>query len=233
MNGLPARPPLRLAHRGDWRRAPENTLAAMAAALAIPACDGLEFDVRGSADGVPVLLHDATLARVQGIDAAVGDLTAAELAGYGIPSLAEVLTATVPASGPGGRDWPFLDVELKGEPVPAVVDVLEAERGALLERTVVSSFEVETLRWLGERRPDWPRWLNAMSLSPMNVRVARDLGCTGVSVDWTSIDEAGMDRASAEGLEVAAWTVTDLDAYSRLEALGVMAICAEAAALDG
>ena len=46
---------LRLAHRGDWRRAPENTLAAFLAALAVPGCDGLEFDVRASADGVPVV----------------------------------------------------------------------------------------------------------------------------------------------------------------------------------
>jgi glycerophosphoryl diester phosphodiesterase len=230
---LPVRRALRLAHRGDWRVAPENTLGAMAAALAIPACDGLEFDVRGSADGVPVLLHDPTLARVQGIDAAVADLTAEELARYGIPSLAEILTATLPASGPGGKDWPFLDVELKGAPVPAVIEVLEAERGAMLERTVVSSFEVETLRWLGEQRPAWPRWLNAMNLSGFFVGTARDLGCTGIAVEWSSIDEAGMDRARAEGLEVAAWTVRDLATYSRLEAMGVMAMCVEAAALDG
>ena len=57
---------LRLAHRGDWRHAPENTIPALLAALKVPACGGLEFDVRLSADGVPVLLHDETLARVQG-----------------------------------------------------------------------------------------------------------------------------------------------------------------------
>ena len=57
---------LRLAHRGDWRRAPENTIAAFLAALDVPGCDGLEFDVRAAADGVPVVIHDDTLARVQG-----------------------------------------------------------------------------------------------------------------------------------------------------------------------
>ena len=56
---------LRLAHRGDWRHAPENTIPALLAALQVPACGGLEFDVRLSADGVPVLLHDETLERVQ------------------------------------------------------------------------------------------------------------------------------------------------------------------------
>ena len=225
---------LRLAHRGDWRAAPENSLGAMIAALDIAACDGLEFDVRGSRDGVPVLLHDATLLRVQGLDAPVRDLTAAELATYGIPSLAEVLTAIVPASGPGGRDqMPFLDVELKGEPIPAVIDVLEADRGASLDRTVVSSFEAETLRWLHRERPAWPLWLNAMSASGLVIDVAVDIGCRGISVEWPSIDEAAMARARDAGLDVAAWTVRDLDTYRGLEALGVVAVCAEAQALDG
>ena len=57
---------LRLAHRGDWRRAPENTLAAFLAAIAVPGCDGLEFDVRASADGVPVVIHDETLSASRG-----------------------------------------------------------------------------------------------------------------------------------------------------------------------
>jgi glycerophosphoryl diester phosphodiesterase len=206
----------------------------MTAALQVPACDGLEFDVRGSQDGVPVLLHDPTLARVQGIDAAVGDLTAAELARYGIPSLAEVLTAIGPASGPGGRErLPFLDVELKGQPIPGVIEVLEADRGPSLDRTVVSSFEADTLRWVHERRPTWPLWLNAVSPNAPAIGIARAIGCAGISVEWTTVDDAGMERARAAGLEVAAWTVRELDAYERLAAFGVIAICAEAQALDG
>jgi glycerophosphoryl diester phosphodiesterase len=197
----------------------------MSAALAIPACDGLEFDVRSSADAIPVLLHDTTLVRVQHLDAAVRDLTAAELAAHGIPTLEAVLAA-VSADA-------FLDVELKGEPIAGVVEVLERERGPQLERAVVSSFEAGTLRWLHEQRPSWPLWLNALSLSPLVLGAAREIGCAGVSAEWTSIDAAGMARARREGLEVAAWTLRDLDAYHRLEALGVRAICVEAAALDG
>jgi len=216
---------LRLAHRGDWRAAPENSIPAMLAALAIPGCDGLEFDVRASIDGVPVLLHDATLARVQGIDAAVASLTADELVQRDVPALADVLAAV-------GQE-PFLDVELKGMPAPTVVDVLEAARGADLERAVVSSFDRGALEWLGERRPGWPRWLNSMSLAAPWLTMARELGCAGVSAQWTLIDESGLARARDVGLEVAAWTVRDLGAYRRLEDLGVIAICAEAEALDG
>ncbi|MEP7158970.1 MAG: glycerophosphodiester phosphodiesterase family protein, partial [Chloroflexota bacterium] len=107
---------MRIAHRGDWRAAPENTLAALRAALSRPGCDGVEFDVRAASDGVPVLLHDETLQRVQGVPARVSDLTAAELSDHGVPSLAGVLADV-------GRG-PFVDVELK-EWVSAAVDVLE------------------------------------------------------------------------------------------------------------
>jgi len=75
--------PLRLAHRGDWRGAPENSLQALVAATRIPGCDGVEFDVRLSRDGVPVLLHDETLRRVQRRAERVDALDAATLAEAG------------------------------------------------------------------------------------------------------------------------------------------------------
>jgi glycerophosphoryl diester phosphodiesterase len=216
---------LRLAHRGDWRQAPENTLRAMAAALGNPACDGLEFDIRGSREGVPILLHDATLERIQGRPERPGQLTVPELAALGVPTLEQLLAA----AGPG----PFLDVELKGAPVPAVIEVLERWRGAGLARTVVSSFEPETLAWVGERRPGWPRWLNAVDPGRDAVALAIDLGCRGIAAEWTHLDERAMDRARGAGLEVAAWTVRRRSTAARLDRLGVVAICAEAAALDG
>jgi len=221
----PRRRALRLAHRGDWRAAPENTLAAMRAALANPACDGLELDVRGSREGIPILLHDAALDRVQGRPGRPEELPIDELAEAGIPTLADVLAAA-------GRG-PFLDVELKGEPVPDVIPALEAARGTALARTVVTSFEAATLAWVGAHRPGWPRWLNAMDLAPSTLRLAAELGCRGLSVEWHAIDAAGMTRAASMGLDVAAWTVRRRATAARLERLGVVAICVEAAALDG
>lgn len=50
------------AHRGASWEQPENTLAAMNAAVDAGA-DMIEFDLRASRDGVPILLHDATLDR--------------------------------------------------------------------------------------------------------------------------------------------------------------------------
>ena len=123
---------LRLAHRGDWRGAPENTLPALLAALDVRGCDGLEFDVRGSSDGVPILQHDETLARVHGRPERPQDLTAAELRASGVSVLADVLAALPPAA--------YLDIEVKDGPAASFVDVVEGGRGHELRHAVVSSF---------------------------------------------------------------------------------------------
>lgn len=217
--------PLRLAHRGDWRRAPENTLPALMAALDIPACDGLEFDVQASKDGVPILLHDDTLRRVQGRPERPADLTADALGELGIPTLAEVLAA-VPRRA-------FLDVELKGDPGRAVVEVLAAGRGAELHGAVVSSFDPAALERVGGLAPAWPRWLNASDLDPATIAAALDLGCRGIASEWHAIDPGSARRVRRAGLDLAAYTVRRRPTYRRLAGLGVMAMCVEGPALDG
>lgn len=111
---VPAAPVEIIAHRGGSLVAPENTCAA------IRACSGLvnrvEFDVRTSADGELVLIHDATVnGTTTGFGAVsnVADLTLAELktldagikfspafAGERIPTLAEALRALPPGVPP-------------------------------------------------------------------------------------------------------------------------------------
>lgn len=221
---MPART-LRLAHRGDWRHAPENSLAALLAAVAVPGCDGLEFDVRRSSDGVPVLLHDETLERVQGRPERADALRADALGALAIPTLADVLLA-IPRRA-------FLDVELKGEHDRAVVEVLASGRGAELRNAVVSSFEPDTLERIAGLAPLWPRWLNAWTLDAGVIATAQELECRGVSVDWQSIDARSIRSARAAELEVAAWTVRRRATFDRLTRLGVVAVCVEAAALEG
>jgi glycerophosphoryl diester phosphodiesterase len=216
---------LRLAHRGDWRHAPENTLAAFHAALAVPGCDGIEFDVRVARGGVPVCYHDDTLTRVHGIDRRVADMTVAELEAIGIPTLADALAA-IPRRA-------FLDVELKEDPGRAAFEALVGGRGPGLERAVVSSFERATLQRFGGLAPTWPRWLNARDASPATIAAAVELGCQAISIEWHALDAAAIARARAAGLDVATWTVRRRATFARLERLGMSAICVEAAALDG
>lgn len=67
-----------IAHRGFSAIAPENTLAAFSAAIQHGA-DSIEFDIQLSADGVPVVIHDATLDRTTGVAGNVTEKTVAEL----------------------------------------------------------------------------------------------------------------------------------------------------------
>src|SRR4026209_3025795 len=71
--------PLIIGHRGASAVAPENTMAAFKEAIAAGA-DGIEFDVRLTRDGVPVVIHDSTLHRTGGLPDRIVDLTLSEVA---------------------------------------------------------------------------------------------------------------------------------------------------------
>ena len=85
------------AHRGATESAPENSLAACAAAFALGA--SCEVDVRAARDGALVLMHDETVARTTDARGRIAKLTLLELralrlrgpAGERVPTLEEVL----------------------------------------------------------------------------------------------------------------------------------------------
>ena len=161
---------------------------------------------------MPVICHDATLARTHGRPERVDALTADALEALGVPTLADVLVTA-------GRG-PFLDVELKGDPGPRIVEVLAGGRGPGLSNAVVSSFEAVALERIAHLAPSWPRWLNMHTLSPADVAAAVALGCRGVAVDWRALDRRSVARAQAAGLEVAAYTVRRRPTFDRLARLG-------------
>src|ERR1051325_11314997 len=70
--------PLIIGHRGASAVAPENTMASFREAIAAGA-DGIEFDVRLTRDGVPVVIHDSTLHRTAGLPQRIADITSSEL----------------------------------------------------------------------------------------------------------------------------------------------------------
>jgi glycerophosphoryl diester phosphodiesterase len=224
VTGTPPRS-LRLAHRGDWRHAPENSLAALTGAMKVPGCDGVEFDVRLSGDGVPVVIHDATLARVQRRPDRVDGLDALALRAFGVPTLAEVLAALPPEA--------FLDIELKGDDHgEATARVLLAGRGESPGRAVISSFDPAPVLAMRDALPRWRRWLNLTDMAPQRLSLAQGLGCRGVAVQWGSITPRAVRVAHEAGLEVAAWTVRRRSTVERLGKLGVIACCVEGAALE-
>ena len=104
-------PPIVFAHRGGADEAPENTLEAFGAAVAL-GFRYLETDVHLTRDGVLVAFHDDRLDRVTNGRGAIADLAIAEV---------EAADAGHRFSPDGGRTFPFRD---RGVRVPRLEDVL-------------------------------------------------------------------------------------------------------------
>lgn len=177
----------------------------------------MEFDVRFSAEGVAVIVHDETLDLLFGVSRRVSELAVGELVGLGVPTLAEAL-ADMPATT-------LIDLELKEQPTDALFATLTAARGAEAEGVVVSSFYPDVLRTVAERAPGWPCWLNAETVTEAEQATA--LGCVGVSVAMELLNDANISRWRAAGLEVAAWTLRGVQGAAWASDLRLTALCVE------
>jgi glycerophosphoryl diester phosphodiesterase len=236
--------PLILAHRGGAALAPENTLAAFDAGMALGA-DGLELDVRLSRDGVVVVHHDATLDRTTDGRGPVAACTADELgrvdAGYhfargdgwpfrgrgvGVPTLASVLARY--------RDCPVI-VELKVDhPEMARAVVETVQRADAVDRVCLGAFGRRVLRAARAMAPsivtsaarEEVRW--ALYRTWFGLPVPR-----GAYAGFQVPEIAGATRvvsprflraAHRAGLPVQVWTVNDEAAAVRLLDWGVDAL---------
>jgi len=161
--------PVIFAHRGASAHAPENTLAAFELALAQNA-DAIELDVKLSADGSPVVIHDPTVDRTTGSRGHVKDLSLQQLQaldagglfsekfrGEKIPSLEEVFDAV------GKRT--FINVELTnyGTPRDSLVETvcMLVKRFGLQEHVLFSSFFPANLAKARAHLPEVPGGLLA------------------------------------------------------------------------
>ncbi len=163
--------PRLVAHRGWPRRYPENTLLSLERALDAGA-EFVEFDVQMTADGVPVLLHDADLRRMAGADLKVTEhglegLRAHEVnergrfgdafSGLRLATLEEAvaLLARFP------RATAFVEIKrasLRRFGVEAVVGRVLRDLEPLPDRCVPISFSAEAMRRAlmeGARRVGW------------------------------------------------------------------------------
>ena len=127
----------------------------------------------------------------------------------------------------------FLDVELKGDPGRGAVEVLAAGRGPGLERAVVSSFEPATLERRRRLAPSWPRWLNADGPGAGDDRGRGRARVQGISAEWQRSTSA---RCGVPVPPAWRWPHGPSGAGRRStgsSGSGVVAVCVEAAALDG
>lgn len=209
-----------IAHRGFSAQAPENTLAAIEAALTAGA-DAVEWDMHVAACGTPVLIHDATLGRttngvgpvrrrtlaqLQALDA--GAWFGAAFAGETVPSFEQALDRV---KGRAGRVY----AEVKGyrelEDLDRMVRIVRD--ADMLHDTVFISLDwgiVERIAGQEERLAvgyvveERAHFDEALERAASSQRAILDLDHRLVL-----LEPALVDRARSRGVEVAVWTVND------------------------
>jgi Glycerophosphoryl diester phosphodiesterase len=231
--------PNRIAHRGGGVLAPENTIAALNAALGY-GYHAAEVDAALSRDEVPVLLHDASLERTTDgngcvCDYSVDELTwfdagerfAPEFLGEPIPTLEQALRACA--------HWGiWLNVEIK--PVPG----FEKQTGTAVARTVarfcaknaiagdrvplLSSFSVVALEAARRAAPHLPRGYLVSRIGPKWRRTLEHCGCASLHCEYHALDEATAHAVKDAGFGLLCYTVDDPARVRTLESWGVDAV---------
>ncbi len=215
-----------LAHRGAGGPWAENSLAAFAEARRVGA-DGVELDVRRSADGALVVHHDAAIPGVGPVALArVRDLP------DHVPLLADALTAC---------EGMVVNVELKSDGDDALAldaAAAVAEQG-WAERVVVSSFDPDCLEAVGRAEPGLHvAWLLGPGTdAPALLDEALERGFGGIHPFVASVDAELVGRAQRAGLALRVWTVNSDGDLRAMVGLGVDAVItdrpAEALAVAG
>ena len=209
------REPLIIGHRGASAVAPENTMAAFEAAMAARA-DGIEFDVRLSRDGVPVIIHDDTLQRTHGLRKRVVDLTAEELRSVRVPSLRDLFDLMA-------KNDLILCLEIKGSSAALAEKCCELVREfAFEERTIVECFDLSVLKLVDLKTAALfePRLYTDQRLIDRSLEV----GASVLALHHRLAKPSLIDKAKAAGLRVVVWTVDDPAWIARAQSLGIEAL---------
>ncbi len=239
--------PLIIGHRGACARAPENTHASFELAFVWKA-DGIEFDVRLARDGVPVVIHDASLLRTVMLDQMVSEFDSTLLTKFyagewfnrknpdraiegfecqQIPTLAEVFE---------NYGEHYLYVEMKCEEPARRAELARAVVGlirehGLGERLVVKSFEhdslvevkrlapeIRTAALFGRSRP------RPLVPAARIIADAEACGADEISLHRSLLRKATVEAAQARGFEVVVWTVNSSFWLRRATAMNLRAV---------
>ena len=191
--------PLIVAHRGAWGMAPQNSLEALEDAIAL-GCDAIEIDVRRTADGQIVLVHDARL-RLRTVGRLDHQQVQARMKLGQAPLLADVLERAA------GRI--LVDVELKEDGyVEAAMNVVR--RHLRPDQYVVTSFRGPVL---AQVRALVPEASTGLLLAPRRHRdLERRVQAAGASfiAPHVALTHTAISAWAAErGLPLWVWTVND------------------------
>ncbi len=238
--------PLRIAHRGARREAPDNTAPALIKALACP-IDGIEFDLQMSADGRPVLYHDRTIWRLDHRRKRISDLAFSKLetldwGGWFSPAFSGEPPLTLAGALDLLHTCPRLLIELKSNLrdrrsghvrrlTETVVSILKQKQyRPLQDRILILSFDPDVLVQAHDLAPEFRYVLNS---SAEGLSDLRDLPDSLLSNLW-AVDihigklTAGWAHWAADrALHLMTYTCNNTPQIKKALALGVDAIISD------
>ena len=234
-----------LAHRGDSKRFPENTMPAFISAWEM-GVDVIETDIHLSADGRVIIWHDPDLSRITGLRGKIEDFTWDELS---------KVDAGANFSRDGGRTFPFrgkgikmvlfrevlrelpearFNVDLKDEN-PDLVDkfasILEEEKA--VNRVIGASFHHKILKLLRKRLPSLITSFSSKEVKIILLqkilrllRFRRKYPGQVLQVPERSgklavVDPLLLKTVHKAGLKVQVWTVNEAPDMKRLLSMGI------------
>lgn len=216
-------------HRGARGEAPENTIAGARHAVE-RGVRHLEIDLRLSADGELVVIHDSTLRRTAGITGKVANMTTRNLARLdnrsdgppwpnkrdtGVPSLS-ALTKAVPTV----RHWQLELKHLNKRRDPALAEATVEWIRKHRPAAVVTSSEPRLIRTVKELMPEQPVGYVSTTGSPEAVLAACD--CDYLIAHWKTLGSRSLVRkVKRRGIHISAWTVNDASVITQLHRQGV------------
>ncbi|HSD46128.1 MAG TPA: glycerophosphodiester phosphodiesterase, partial [Pyrinomonadaceae bacterium] len=194
------REPLIVGHRGASAVAPENTLTAFKSAV-LAGADGIEFDVRFSGDGVPVIIHDDTLNRTHGLRRRVADLSAKELDDLGVPSLRELFELMA-------DNELLLCLEIKDSSAELAKQCCRLVREfSFAERTIVECFDLNVLKFVDLERA--ALFESRIYAEQKVIDRALAVGASVLALHHRMAKAPLVKQAKLAGLRVVVWTVDD------------------------
>jgi glycerophosphoryl diester phosphodiesterase len=228
-----------IAHRGAGKLAPENTLAAFRLGASL-GYRMFECDVKLSADGVPFLLHDATLPRTTNARAHLGVGNSAIAGDHPWGALSQLDAGSWHSRAYAGEPLPtlehiaafclrngyFLNIEIKATPgTERHTGEVVANWAARLwqghaVQPLLTSFNPESLQGAHAEQPQLKRGLLLDSLCMGWLETALTLDCVALVCNHALWDASTVLQAKSAGLRTLSYTVNDEWAAQRLMDLG-------------
>ena len=175
-----------------------------------------------TADGVPVVHHDAELGAGALAGRAIVGLTRDDLGGHELAPGVQVPTLAEVRALAAGRATLYVEVKARAAE-GAVADAL----AGLAEAAPVHSFDHRVSRRVRALAADTPVGILSTSYLVDTVAALRAADARDLWQHWTVVDAALVDAVHAVGGRVLVWTVNDVGLARDLAALGVDGICTD------